>query len=381
MPQNSGFSYWEQASFLTHDVAVIGSGIVGLNAALHIIQTNPSLNIVVVDRGFLPSGASTKNAGFACFGSVSELLDELETTPEDELLRVMELRWKGLQKLRNNLGDQALDYQENGGFEVFTTGDQDLSEKCIGNIPYLNRLAGTVIGKPDIYAVRNEKIAGFGFRNIGSMIENRYEGQIDSGKMMRALLRKVQGEGVLVLNSCRVERIRQGEKGAVLETGHGNIRARKVVVATNAFATEFFPELDMVPGRGQVLITEPVPGLPVKGTFHYDKGYYYFRNINDRILLGGGRNLDFKKEETDRFGITEPVQNRLEQLLHEVILPGHKPKIEQRWSGIMAFGDTLTPIITEIRENVFCAVRCNGMGIAMGSQVGETVGDMVLKAL
>ncbi len=47
----------------------------------------------------------------------------------------------------------------------------------------------------------------------------------------------------------------------------------------------------------------------------------------------------------------------------------------------MAFGDTLTPIITEIRENVFCAVRCNGMGIAMGSQVGETVGDMVLKAL
>lgn len=381
MPQNSGFSYWEQASFLTHDVAVIGSGIVGLNAALHIIQTNPSLNIVVVDRGFLPSGASTKNAGFACFGSVSELLDELETTPENELLRVMELRWKGLQKLRKTLGDQALDYQENGGFEIFTTEDQDLSEKCIGNIPYLNRLAGTVIGKPDIYAVRNEKIAGFGFRNIGSMIENRYEGQIDSGKMMRALLGKVQGEGVLILNSCRVDRIRQEERGAVLETGHGSIRARKVVVATNAFATEFFPELDMVPGRGQVLITEPVPGLLVKGTFHYDKGYYYFRNINDRILLGGGRNLDFKKEETDRFGITEPVQNRLEELLHEVILPGNKPKIEQRWSGIMAFGDTLTPIITEIRENVFCAVRCNGMGIAMGSQVGETVGDMVLKAL
>ncbi len=273
MPQNSGFSYWEQASFLTHDVAVIGSGIVGLNAALHIIQTNPSLNIVVVDRGFLPSGASTKNAGFACFGSVSELLDELETTPENELLRVMELRWKGLQKLRKTLGDQALDYQENGGFEIFTTGDQELSEKCIGNIPYLNRLAGTVIGKPDIYAVRNEKIAGFGLGNISSMIENRYEGQIDSGKMMRALLRKVQGEGVLVLNSCRVDRIRQDEKGAVLETGHGSIRARKVVVATNAFATEFFPELDMVPGRGPVLNTDPVPGLPVMGSFHLHTGY------------------------------------------------------------------------------------------------------------
>ncbi|HEY0895723.1 MAG TPA: FAD-dependent oxidoreductase, partial [Sphingobacteriaceae bacterium] len=191
----------------------------------------------------------------------------------------------------------------------------------------------------------------------------------------------VLGQGVLVLNNSKVNDIQQTENGATLETNHARIKARKTIVATNAFATEFFPELDMVPGRGQVLITEPIHGLPVKGTFHYDKGYYYFRNIHDRILLGGGRNLDFQGEETQIFGITDPIQNRLQQLLHDIILPNRQVRIEQRWSGIMAFGDTLTPIIREIRENVFCAVRCNGMGIAMGSQVGEHVGDMVLKAL
>jgi hypothetical protein len=51
-----------------------------------------------------------------------------------------------------------------------------------------------------------------------------------------------------------------------------------------------------------------------------DRGYYYFRNIGDRILLGGGRNLDFDVENTTEFAQTEIVQNKLEELLKEVIL-------------------------------------------------------------
>jgi hypothetical protein len=39
--------------------------------------------------------------------------------------------------------------------------------------------------------------------------------------------------------------------------------------------------------------------------FHLEKGYYYFRNINDRILLGGGRNLDFEGETTTSHDTTE----------------------------------------------------------------------------
>ena len=381
MTAGNAFSYWEKSSFLTHDIAVIGSGIVGLNAALHIIKTQPSLKVVVLDSGFLPSGASTKNAGFACFGSVSELLDELETSSEDEVLQVLELRWKGLQKLRKNLGDHRLDYQQLGGFEIFTHADRDLSERCIQSIPYLNELVKTVIGQSDIYAVRNEKIAEFGFQGIGTLIENRYEGQIDTGKMMRSLLTQVQGQGVLTLNNCRLLNLHHEELGIRLETSQGDLFAKKVVVATNGFATGFFPELNMVPGRGQVLVTEKVADLKVKGTFHYDKGYYYFRNIDGRILLGGGRNLDFQGEETFEFGLTDQIQNRLEELLHMIIAPGRDLKIEQRWSGIMAFGDKLQPIIREMRENVFCAVRCNGMGVAMGSEVGESVANQVLNSL
>jgi len=97
--------------------------------------------------------------------------------------------------------------------------------------------------------------------------------------------------------------------------------------------------------------------------------------------LGGGRNIDFNAEETTTFGQTDPVQSALEHLLKEVILPSTTYEIDYRWSGIMAFGKILEPFIGEIRPNVFCATRCNGMGVAIGSQTGEDLANLLLTKL
>jgi glycine/D-amino acid oxidase-like deaminating enzyme len=152
-----------------------------------------------------------------------------------------------------------------------------------------------------------------------------------------------------------------------------------VILATNAFASQLYPELDVVPGRGQVLVTKPIPRLKLKGTYHFDDGYYYFRNIDDRVLFGGGRNINFEKERTWDFGHTEEVKSQLIKYLDEMILPGQPYEIDYWWSGIMGFGEDIMPIVKEVRPNVFCAVRCNGMGVAMGSLVGEEVAELSLK--
>ncbi len=232
-----------------------------------------------------------------------------------------------------------------------------------------------------MYSVANPRIEEFGFNGVSTLLKNKLEAQIDPGKMMKALLAKVSELGVPVLNSCEVKKINEQENGIVLETNQGNFSCKNVALTTNAFVSELLPSINVVPGRGQVVITKPIANLKLKGTFHYDKGYYYFRNVENRVLLGGGRNLDFKAEETTEFGETEKVQQALLTLLHEIILPNTAFEIEQKWSGIMAFGDALHPIIEEVRPNVFCAVRCNGMGIAIGSHTGLEVGELVLKSL
>ncbi|WP_412466754.1 NAD(P)/FAD-dependent oxidoreductase [Pedobacter sp. KLB.chiD] len=374
-------SYWEKESFFcNYDAIVIGSGIVGLNAAIHLRKTAPSLKIVILEKGFLPTGASTKNAGFACFGSISELIEQEEMIGSDRLAMLIEKRWKGLLKLRHLLSDNTIDYQCMGGYELFKKEDSLSTEQGVSKIEHFNLLVDDIVGS-NAFRLNNKKISSFGFDGVGCLIENQYEAQIDSGKMMSALIQYAQQLGISIFNNCNVDRIEEESIGFRLITKNGNFSSKRLILTTNAFVKGLYPEVDISPGRGQVLITKPIKDLKIAGTFHYDKGYYYFRNIHNRILLGGGRNIDFKAEETAIFGQTEPVQSALEHLLKEVILPAIPYEIDYRWSGIMAFGKTLEPFIEEIRPNVFCATRCNGMGIAIGSQTGEDVADLLLNKL
>jgi gamma-glutamylputrescine oxidase len=373
------FSYWEQTAFVDHaDIIVIGSGLVGLSAALHLKKKQPALKVLVLERGFLPTGASTKNAGFACFGTVSEQIAAIKRSSEDEALRMAGYKWRGLQRLRENLGDANIDYQQHGGYELFMDDEIEKAENCIAHIDSLNKLLAPAIGEPVIYSVADDKIPQFGFNKVSHMIYNPFEGQIDTGKMMRTLLNKVYNLGVLVLNNCEIQRIEHRSDQINLTTSQGNFKTGKVILATNAFANQLFPGLKVIPGRGQVLVTKPIPNLKLKGTYHFDEGYYYFRNINNRVLFGGGRNLDLKAEETWEFGQTDLVKNKLTAYLNEVILPGQNAKIDYWWSGIMGFGEDISPIVKQVEPNVFCAVRCNGMGVAMGSLVGEEVAELAL---
>jgi gamma-glutamylputrescine oxidase len=373
------FSYWERTAFIDNaDIIIIGSGIVGLSAALHLKKKQPTLKVLVLERGFLPTGASTKNAGFACFGTVSEQLALLERSSEQEVSRLVNYKWRGLQRLRQNLGDANMDYQQHGGYELFMDAEAERADQCTDKIDYLNKLLKEAIGESDIYSVANAKIADFGFNKVCRMIYNPFEGQLHTGKMMRTLLNKVHDLGVLVLNSCEILKTENETKGISLISTKGNFKTGKVILATNAFANQLFPGLKVIPGRGQVLVTKPVAGLKLKGTYHFDEGYYYFRNINDRVLFGGGRNLDFETEKTWEFGETETVKNKLATYLKEVILPGRDIEIDYWWSGIMGFGEDISPIVKQVEADIFCAVRCNGMGVAMGSLVGEEVAELAL---
>lgn len=373
------FSYWEQQTFLaTFDVAIIGSGIVGLNAAITLKTRYPDARIAVLERGVLPTGASTKNAGFACFGSASELLADLATQSADDVYQLVRRRYEGLLALRQRLGETDIDFYQNGNYEIFCPKDANLYQHCADKLPELNQILQEVLGINEVFQTKNELIKTFGLQDVNNLIWNRAEGQLNTGKMMSKLLFLAQSMGVQVLNGIFITNIHSETHKVILETkDFATLSARKIIVATNGFAQQLLPHLQVQAARNQVLVTAPVLNLKLNGCFHQDEGYIYFRNIDGRVLIGGGRNIAQDTETTTELALTVQIQSYLEHVLFTHVLPQQRVEIEYRWAGILGLGAVKKPIIEKIDNNIVVAVRMGGMGVAIGILVAKDAADLI----
>jgi glycine/D-amino acid oxidase-like deaminating enzyme len=372
-------SIWEKESFYApKDVIIVGSGLVGLWCAWHLKKNDPELSVAIIDRGIIPTGASTRNAGFACFGSVTELAEDAERFGEESMLQLVEMRYKGLQRIRKEFKEPAIDFELCGGYELF----HELAMEKIPVLAYqterLNTLLHDITGKKRTFKWVDDKIDKLGLHEVEHLIQNKMEGYLHSGKLCQALLQAVQSMGVTVLNAIEINGFEKVNDHIELYTNQFvNFKAGKVLICTNAFARQLLPDLDIVPARGQVLVTSPIKNLKLKGTFHFDAGYYYFRNLGNRVLLGGARNKAFEAEATTELTTTDTIQQELEYFLSTYILPGYNYTITDRWSGIMGMGNEKLPIVKEVSPQVFCAVRMSGMGVALAPVIGEQMAKLL----
>ncbi|WP_345082734.1 FAD-dependent oxidoreductase [Nemorincola caseinilytica] len=377
-------SYWEQESFSFYDHIIVGSGIVGLSLAIELRERMPQQRVLVLERGLLPTGASTRNAGFACMGSATELLDDLERNSEEEVVSLFAARREGLVKLRGRLGDERIGYRANGSHELISDKEYD----ALNRLAYLNDLLRPVTGK-DAFVPANGRISEFGFGGAyaRALIENTCEGGLHTGMMMRALTDMALTLGVEIKTGAEVKNYEEDDKGvnvAVQDPFRKEVwplRCAALSICTNAFTRSLLPHEEVTPGRGQVLITDPVPGLKLRGVYHFDKGYYYFREINGRVLFGGGRNMDIEGETTTEIALNEQIQADLDDKLRNMILPYTTYTVAQRWAGIMAFGSVRKPIVRAISGRVYGAFRMGGMGVALGSDAAARLAGIIAQSM
>ncbi|MBL7705278.1 MAG: FAD-binding oxidoreductase [Taibaiella sp.] len=372
-------SFWERESLLQYDVIIIGSGIVGLQTAIQVKEKHPNYDVLVLERGLLPSGASTRNAGFAATGSLSELVADAAHTPEAAIIDLFAKRKSGIDFLRAQLGDAAIGYKNEGSHELLTAEESGI----LDHIEHYNQLLKEVSGS-NSFALADQQLGSFGFSSgrFKHCIACTTEAALHTGKLIKSLLRLALQKGVEIKTGAEVTHIesRNGKNEVIVKDGfHERIHfeAAQVIVCTNAFSSRFFPGEDLQPGRGQVLVTKPIENLKVKGIFHFDQGYYYFRNVGNRVLLGGGRNLDFTAENTTDISLNEQIQDHLVALLKTDLVPGRGVEIDMQWSGIMAFGATKMPIIKSLEGNIHGGFRLGGMGVALGSMVAVELAQRI----
>ena len=372
-------SHWEQQRPLAHfDLLVLGAGFVGLWTALHWLKRNPSHRVALVDP--LPAGqagASTRNAGFACFGSPTELLDDLRHEPEETIVARLHDRYAGLRQWRETFLPEELDWHEAPGHEVFTPSQTGSYHEAVDSLDQLNALAQRA-GIPGVtYHVA---------KGISSALPHAlsiaHEAGLHPGKAYACLTQALLQAGAHLHRGVALPPKTTWTKqanGWQIPSSSGTWTADHVVVASNAWAKECLPELDIVPGRGQVLLTAPIPNLPFQGTYHADAGYLYFRNVGDRLLLGGGRNQFRAEEETHSGNITSSVQDYLENYLREILLPGLPVSIEARWAGTMAFSSdgSKQAYVVNLGDQTYVAARMGGMGVALSPELGARMAAMI----
>lgn len=368
------YSLWEVEAFgATWDVCIVGGGITGLSTGISLLETFPGIRVLILDRWHLPLGASTRNAGFSCFGSPTEMLEDIRNMGQSATHDLIRQRYEGLIKLRSRLDSNKSDYHNWGGYEVYHQEEFDL---VMDNLSELNRLAGDAIGQQEVF--RNVDVPD-GIHGFYGAVFNPFEGQLHPGKMIRQLREIYTGLGGQMITGFDVSEIEDDQHGQAIIRGDLSypVIARKVVVTTNAFAARLLPGLDVRGARNQVMVTSPVNGLPWKGCFHFDRGYFYFRNIGDRILLGGARNCDPDVENTEAFGFNEVITEALESFLFTHLLHPDQAMVEYRWTGIIGIGPQKLPLIERVSPNVFAGVRLSGMGIALASTIGDKLAAMV----
>ncbi len=357
-------SWWEdQYLFDNLDYIIIGGGIVGLSTAIELKSNNPKHKILIIDKQSYPVGASTRNAGFACFGSISEILDDIGKFGESICQDLIKMRYDGLSILKERVSLSNMNYKNNGGAEIFN--NQEDFDHYESKIPYLNDFVADTLGIKDCFSVNSGP--------FGNEILNQYEGSIFPHMMMAELTKIAKHAGVLFLHGIEITKI--DIPNHTIITNKGTILYPKLIVCTNGFSEDLIHNstlsIDLKPARNQVLVTNPILNFSIGPCYHMDCGYVYFRAIDNRLLIGGGRNTDFKVEATSDLNQTNEIISYLTDIINTTIAPNCNVKIEKQWSGIMGVGSTKMPIVTQLPNDIFLAIRMGGMGVAIGSYIGR----------
>ncbi|MCR9154067.1 MAG: FAD-binding oxidoreductase [Bacteroidetes bacterium] len=368
------WSYWERDLIPSkQELIVVGAGFTGLSAAIHAKMNHPKWKVLVLERAVYAEGASTKNAGFACYGTLGEIQADIGTMGRDLAFSLLRQRLEGLRFLKDLVGSANMDFQVLGGTELFLKGEEEAAQNANGIMEHVNdEFIDLNQGAPLFQRRAVQK----SFSNIIQAVYSPLEAQLHPAKALSVLELKAEDLGITILKGVEVK-AQEGLKDYWrLRTSAGSWQCKKLLYCTNAFGING-TSLDISPARNQVLITKAFNHGLNAGNYHAQEGYIYFRTVKDRLLIGGARHLDAENETTNELGLNQFLQSHLQDFLDQHLNLKGRYEIDQQWSGIIATAKSKEPIVEELESNLWYCGRFGGMGVALSAITGKRAADLL----
>lgn len=360
------WSYWEEKEVKKDiDLIIVGAGFTGLSAAIRAKELHPKWKVVILERDQMGEGASTKNAGFACYGTLGEFLADQAEMGRDQALELILKRREGLKFLLNTVDTTKIDWQQLGGVELFLDDELGHWEACQAEISALNQDLGFTLYQE---SKEHQKFN----KSIGS-IYTLDEAQLNPVKLWRALYQKAILLDIIIQHGVKVDTVQSG-MSVKLGTSLGDFHCKQVLYCTNAFGTQGY-DLDLIPSRNQVYVVENSSFKLDAKSYHQNCGYLYFRGLGNQILIGGARHISYREEISVEMAGNEKIEQYLKDYLKKHFSNKGEWRIHNHWSGIIATGNSKKPIVKKLDENIYCCLRFGGMGVALSSLSGSQAID------
>jgi glycine/D-amino acid oxidase-like deaminating enzyme len=334
-------------------VAVVGGGITGCSCALTLAGAGRRVRLYEARE--IAGGASGRNGGFALRGGAAPYPVLAEAIGRERTAALW--RWT----------EQALDdLAELAGDAFRCTGSLRLAADEEERVELAAELAAL---RDDGFAVEwADELAASLHGKYPSAIRHPEDGVLQPARLVRKLARRAAQAGVEIREHTRV--------GSAEET-----EAEHVVVATDGYPSGLLGALEglIVPTRGQVIATEPLPERLFE-TPHYGRhGFDYWHQTRDgRLVAGGFRDVSLQDEFTAEETTTPIVQTALEEFAESLF--GRKLRVDFRWAGIFGLVLDFLPVVGRVpgEENVWVAGGYSGHGNVLGFASGRLVAQAIL---
>lgn len=348
------------------DVAVVGGGIIGAATAFALWEMRPDLRVAVVEAERLAHGASGRNAGFLLLGTHADYASAADAYGRDVARRVWAFTAEALELA---LAVPEAGAQRTGS--VLAAGTPDEARRL--------QRARDLMAQDGIEA-RWDADARTGTRGFFGTLAVPDGGAVDPVRLVRALAARSRAA---LLEHTRVERLEAAGDGVRLVLcGGGEIRAERVLVATNARVPDLVPPLEGIvrPVRAQMLATAPVAPLLPAPVYSHD-GFYYVRQTSDgHVLVGGARHRHQAAELGHDDRTTEALQADLEAYLGVHVPGAARAPVVRRWSGTMGFSPDGLPMLGDVPgvPGAVFAAGFTGHGMGYGLRFGRLAARRLL---
>ena len=363
------------------DILIIGAGYTGLSCALNLLEKY-NLKIGIVDAGSPGWGASSRNAGFCCIPPTKLTVNQLiKRNGEKETVKFFKNCIDGSDYTKELIEKYKIKCDISGNKNYVVAHSKKKFDNLIRESEVYNKL----------FNIKSEIIDKNNFDNIGHTGKEQFGAlsyepgfALNPLKFLNGLVKKVKDlNGQIFINS-KVDSIKKNYNYYIGQCNLFELKARKIVVATNGFYQEgLVNELDssVMPIISNIIVTRPLTEKQID--LHNFKTFspivntrnllYYYRKLPDNRILFGARG-----DMSGSIASHKKYIKKIEKNFNNIFPNWKNIEIDYSWRGLVAFTSKLSPSIGKIdNEDIFYSFGYHANGVSSAPWSGMQLSKLV----